>query len=165
MQINSRLTRSRSDRMVAGVAAGVARYLNTDPTLVRLTFVLLALSGPGIIFYPLLWLVMPEEPATTPPGPAGPGGQVFVATGETQRLRIDPMTGIPGEPEQEIPINNLGGAPAGGPAAPAQGSKVLGLLLLGLGSFITLQMIWPGFAAFLFPAALIAGGVWLLRRP
>ncbi|HMQ33209.1 MAG TPA: PspC domain-containing protein [Chloroflexaceae bacterium] len=158
MQMNTRLTRSRSDRMIAGVAAGIARYLNTDPTIVRLVFVILALTGPAIFVYPLLWLVMPEEPAPTP----GPGGQVFVATGETQRLRVNPMTGAPGDPEQEVPINNLGGA--GAPPAAGQGGKVLGYLLLGLGAFIALQMIWPGAAGLIFPAALIAVGVWLLRR-
>jgi phage shock protein PspC (stress-responsive transcriptional regulator) len=92
-----RLQRSRTDRMIAGVAAGVARYLNTDPAIVRLLFVLLAFSGPGLLVYPLLWLVMPREPEA----PAAPG-QVFVATGETQRLRIDPSYGAPGEPEQQV---------------------------------------------------------------
>lgn len=164
MQMNSRLMRSRSDRMIGGVAAGIARYLNTDTTIVRLVLVLLALSGPGFLVYPLLWAVMPEEPAPTS-APREPG-QVFVATGETQRLRLDPMTGMPGEPEQEIPINNLGGAPsASGPnGAAGPGGRVLGYVLLGLGAFIALQMIWPGLASFLFPAALIAAGVWLLRR-
>jgi phage shock protein C len=158
MNTTTRLTRSRSDRMIAGVAGGVARYLNTDPTLVRLVFVLLALSGPGLLFYPLLWLVMPQEPA-------GPGGQVFVATGATQRLRIDPLGGAAGDAEQEIPINNLGGAearPAGAPSG--QGGRLLGVMLLGLGLFITLQMIWPGLASLIFPAALIGAGIWLMRR-
>lgn len=158
MDTTTRLTRSRSDRMIAGVAGGVARYLNTDPTLVRLVFVLLALSGPGILFYPLLWLVMPQEPA-------GPGGQVFVATGATQRLRIDPLGGAASAADQEIPINNIGSAstrPTGSPAG--QGGRLLGFMLLGLGLFITLQMIWPGFASLLFPAALVGAGIWLLRR-
>lgn len=160
MQMHPRLARSRGDRMIAGVAAGVARYLNVDPTLVRLVFVLLAFSGPGFLIYPLLWLVMPEEPAATPGQPVA--GQVFVATGETQRL--DAMTGIPGEPEHEVPINNLGGAPASAPPSTGQGGKTLGYLLVGLGAFITLQMLIPGFAAYLFPIALIGAGVWLLRR-
>jgi phage shock protein C len=163
MNTNPRLMRSRTDRMIAGVAAGIARYLNTDPTLVRLVFVLLALSGPGILLYPLLWAVMPEEAAPVAPGARQPGDQVFVATGATQRLRIDPMTGAPGEPEQEIPINNVGAAPSAADNG-RMGSKVLGFVLLGLGAFIALQMIWPGFAAFLFPVALIVLGVWLLRR-
>lgn len=162
MQTSTRLARSRNDRMIAGVAAGIARYLNTDPTIVRLVFVLLAFTGPAILFYPLLWVIMPDEPRGTPANPYT-GDQVFVATGETQRLRVDPMTGLSEEPEQEVPINNVGGA-AGAPGTTGRGGRVLGFLLLGLGTFITLQMIWPGFASFLFPAALIAVGFWLLRR-
>ncbi len=157
MNTAPRLTRSRTDAMIAGVAAGIARYLNTDPVLVRLVFVLLAFSGPGLLIYPLLWLIMPRDPAE----PAGQApGQVFVATGETQRIRIDPSTGAP---EQEIPINNLGqqGTSA---AQNGQGSKILGYILLGLGVFIALQMIVPGLSSMLFPALLIAAGVWLLRR-
>jgi phage shock protein C len=145
--------------MIGGVAAGIAAYLSTDPVIVRLLFVLLALSGPALLIYPLLWLVMPEEPAL----PAAPG-QVFVSTGETQRLRIDPSTAPGAEPELEIPVNNVGQRPTAAPANPA-GSKLFGTLLLGLGIFITLQMIWPGFAGLIFPAALIGAGVWLLRRP
>lgn len=56
-----RLTRSTDDRMIAGVAAGIAEYLNLDPTLVRLIFVLLFfMGGNGVLIYLILWLVMPE---------------------------------------------------------------------------------------------------------
>ncbi len=158
-----RLMRSRSDVMIAGVASGLAHYLNTDPVIVRALFVLLAFSGPGLLIYPLLWLVMPQEPAANGGAPQAPG-QVMVATGETQRLRIDPSTGAPGEPEQEIPVNNIGQRPAATPHA-ANGNRTLGYILLGLGAFIALQMIWPGFAGLIFPAALIGAGIWLLRKP
>lgn len=60
--MSKKLTRSTSDVMIAGVAAGVADYLNIDPTLVRLLFVLLALGGGhGLLIYFILWLVMPQE--------------------------------------------------------------------------------------------------------
>ena len=56
------LTRSKSDRMIAGVCAGLADYLNIDPTVVRLLFVLgLFLAGPGIaIAYLIMAIVTPE---------------------------------------------------------------------------------------------------------
>jgi len=58
---DKRLVRVREDRMVLGVAAGVANYVNIDPVLVRLLFVLLALaSGWGVLIYIILALVMPE---------------------------------------------------------------------------------------------------------
>lgn len=59
---NKRLTRSKSDRMVAGVASGIAQYLSVDPVVVRILFVALALfGGGGIILYLVCWLLMPEE--------------------------------------------------------------------------------------------------------
>jgi phage shock protein C len=61
---NTSLVRSRSDRMIAGVCAGVAEYLGWPVLRVRIAFVVLsALSAafPGILVYLLLWLVMPTE--------------------------------------------------------------------------------------------------------
>lgn len=56
------LTRSESDRMVAGVCGGLATYLNLDPVFVRLAFVILGVaSGIGVAIYFILWLVMPSE--------------------------------------------------------------------------------------------------------
>jgi len=56
-----KLMRSQDDRMLFGVAGGVAEYLNVDPVLVRLFFVLLALStGWGFIVYILMAILMPE---------------------------------------------------------------------------------------------------------
>jgi phage shock protein C len=57
------LTRSKSDRMIAGVCAGLADYLNMDPTVIRLLFVLgLFLAGPGIIIaYLIMAIVTPEQ--------------------------------------------------------------------------------------------------------
>lgn len=57
------LSRS-NNKMIAGVLAGVAEYFNSDPTLVRLLFVLLVLvTGiiPGILVYILAALVMPKK--------------------------------------------------------------------------------------------------------
>jgi phage shock protein C len=64
-----RLRRSR-DRMVAGVAGGIADYVAVDPTIVRLVFALLLILGAGItwlIVYLVLWVLMPEAPATESP--------------------------------------------------------------------------------------------------
>jgi phage shock protein C len=59
---NRRLTRSESDRMVAGVCSGLGRYLNIDPTIVRLIFVLMfLLGGHGLLVYIILWIVMPSD--------------------------------------------------------------------------------------------------------
>jgi phage shock protein PspC (stress-responsive transcriptional regulator) len=57
-----RLERSRSDRVIGGVCGGVAKYLNMDPTLVRvLTVFLVLFFGFPLIAYLIALFVMPEE--------------------------------------------------------------------------------------------------------
>jgi phage shock protein C len=59
-----KIYRSRSNRMIAGVCAGLGEYLNIDPTLVRLLFAIGAVLGVGapILIYIVLMIVVPEEP-------------------------------------------------------------------------------------------------------
>lgn len=58
-----KLVRLKKDRKIAGVCSGIAKYLDIDPTIIRLAFLFLALPGgaPGIIPYVIFWLIMPEE--------------------------------------------------------------------------------------------------------
>lgn len=59
-----RLVKLQGDRMVLGVASGLANYLNIDPVIVRLLFVLMALTGGhGLLVYIIMALIMPEEGA------------------------------------------------------------------------------------------------------
>jgi phage shock protein C len=61
-----RLYRSRTDRKLAGVCGGLAQYFNTDATLIRVLFVVLALlGGPGLVIYLLMWILVLEEPEGT----------------------------------------------------------------------------------------------------
>ena len=58
------LRRCPHHRMVAGVAAGLADYLDVDPTAVRVALVLLTvLAGVGVPAYLAAWLLVPEEGA------------------------------------------------------------------------------------------------------
>jgi phage shock protein C len=58
----NRLTRSESDKILAGVCGGIAVYLGIDSLLVRLAFVvLLFASGIGFPIYLILWIIMPRE--------------------------------------------------------------------------------------------------------
>lgn len=50
-----------SNRMICGVCAGVAEYFGIDPTIVRLIWAALALSGTGILLYVVAALIMPEN--------------------------------------------------------------------------------------------------------
>jgi len=63
MDRTKRLTRSRSNRMIAGVCGGIAEYMEIDPTLARVGYVVLSLMSagfPGIIVYLVLAAIMPE---------------------------------------------------------------------------------------------------------
>lgn len=61
-----RILRSRTDRIVGGVAGGLAQYLNIDPLYVRIGFVVLGLAqGFGLLLYALLWLLIPSEDSQT----------------------------------------------------------------------------------------------------
>ena len=63
---DKKLTRSADDRMLAGVAGGLAEYLDIDPVLIRILFVIIALLGGGfigILIYVVLWIIMPEQDA------------------------------------------------------------------------------------------------------
>jgi phage shock protein PspC (stress-responsive transcriptional regulator) len=55
------LRRSRSNRYVAGVLGGLARRLDVDPLILRITTVVLAMFGVGILLYALGWLLIPAE--------------------------------------------------------------------------------------------------------
>ena len=60
------LTRSRSNRMIAGVCAGLGDYLGIDPTVIRLLFVLgfFTMHGALVIAYIIMAIVTPEAPVT-----------------------------------------------------------------------------------------------------
>lgn len=63
MDDDTRFTRSRRDRMIAGVMGGIARRLGWDANLLRIVFVLvsvLSAAFPGIVVYLILWLLMPQ---------------------------------------------------------------------------------------------------------
>jgi len=60
---DGRLRRSRSNRVIAGVVGGLARYFGFDPTLARVLYVILSVVSaafPGILVYIILWVIMPE---------------------------------------------------------------------------------------------------------
>jgi phage shock protein PspC (stress-responsive transcriptional regulator) len=58
-----RLTRSSSDRVIAGVAGGLGRYFDIDPIIFRIGFVVLTLAGgAGLLAYIAAWVLVPEDP-------------------------------------------------------------------------------------------------------
>ena len=61
---NSGLYRSNRHNMIAGVIGGIAERFGWNPTLLRITFVVVSLMSaafPGILVYLVLWLIMPKQ--------------------------------------------------------------------------------------------------------
>ena len=80
--MSNRLTRNPNDKIIAGVASGLADYFGIDTTIVRIAFLLLLLPG-GLspVLYLVLWLAMPERPLAPQSG--------------AEPYRYDPYTGEP----------------------------------------------------------------------
>ena len=60
--MQKKLYRNTQNKMLAGVCSGLAEYLNIDPTVIRVIWALVALSGAGILAYLVCALVIPEKP-------------------------------------------------------------------------------------------------------
>ncbi|MCU0335152.1 MAG: PspC domain-containing protein, partial [Chitinophagaceae bacterium] len=57
-----RLYRDEQDKIIAGVASGIAHYMNIDPAVVRILFALLFIfGGSGLLIYIILWIVLPSR--------------------------------------------------------------------------------------------------------
>lgn len=62
MDETRKLQRSTSNKMIAGICAGIGKYFNLDPTIIRVIYVLMVFfAGFGILLYLILWLVIPSE--------------------------------------------------------------------------------------------------------
>ena len=160
--MTDRLYRSPSDRIVAGVAGGMAVWLGVDPTLVRVAWVLLALASFGMValVYIVMMIVTPLPPAGWVPSgrPSGaPGG----APGSGPIPGWGQGAGQPGGPAQDPPAGQQApwgqgwptGTPAGDPVAgiSRNGGLIGGLVLIGLGAWflvdryihIDMALVWP----------------------
>lgn len=164
-----RLYRCRHDRMLAGVAAGMAEYLGVDPTLVRvLWLVSILFGGLGILLYIVLAFVMPLEPAgTLEPSAAGAEG-----TPDEAAPAGAPTPGTTGSAPGQWPdhrhehLRDRSSDPRGGRAG-----IVIGTLLVVFGAMALAHSVFPGsvVAAAIGPALIVGLGVLLVvgsaRRP
>ena len=61
MDINRKLYRSNTNKIICGVCGGLGEYLGVDPTIVRLVWVLIACSGTGLLAYIIAAVIMPQK--------------------------------------------------------------------------------------------------------
>ena len=160
-----RLYRSLIDRKIAGVAGGLAEYFDTDPLLIRLAFVVLALAGGGgVLIYFILWVITPEKPVSF--------DQFNTTAGGTSSPNQGPASSEPytsNDPfKARDPFTNP--APSAQPATDpfeknekSKGSLVGGLILITLGSLFLINQIIPNVDfGDLWPVLLVVIGAGLL---
>ena len=146
--MNRRLYRSSTDIMLGGVCAGLGAYLNIDTILVRIFFVLLALTnGLGVFIYLILWIIVPREDRL-------PAGGV---TGSTPADLGDRVHQVGEELHDMVHQSN--------PKLP----QYIGIGLILLGGFALLHALpftWLHWVSdvFFWPGLLILAGLVLLLR-
>ncbi len=145
-----RFYRSRTDRKVGGVAAGLGEYFLMDPMLVRLLFIILTFAGGGgVIIYLILWIVTPEKP--------------MEFTNAANQSATNPAQPENSSPESttspDQPLNS-----SINPAKQRQkGSLIGGLVLITLGILFLADEFFPSFDfSDLWPVIIIVIGVGLL---
>ena len=147
--MSRRLHRSRTDTIVGGMAAGLASYLNTDPTFVRIAWAILVpvTGGAVLIAYIVAWIVVPEEPVGAPPMAAAPA--------------TDPVTGASVEPVAD----SSGRTPPEPATRPSDGRAgvVVGVGLVLIGLWFLLREYLPDFDwSLAWPLVLVGIGVLVL---
>ena len=165
-----RLYRSR-DRQLAGVAGGMAEYLDIDPTVVRILWIVVGIASGGLVLlaYLILALVIPQAPYAAAPGaPAG-----WAAAGAPAGWAAAPgastgWTTPPAAPAWDpAPAVNHAAAPAASPRAKGQGigaAAIFGIVLIVIGVIALADAVLPGWVAgaILGPAVILALGAALL---
>jgi len=56
-----KLYRSEKNRVIGGVAAGMAEYFGVDPIIIRLIFLALLFAGFGLLLYIIAWIFIPSK--------------------------------------------------------------------------------------------------------
>ncbi len=157
--MNKKLYRSNKDKMLGGVAGGLAEYFAIDPTLVRIIFVVsLFAGGAGVLAYIILWMVVPEEPFAFASPNAGAG-----STPGTENIPGNESgtgTGSPDEEKTQPGYNKYYQAMA---EQKHKRSSIFGVVLVAVGLLFLLDNFIPRihFGDF-WPLLLVAVGVGLL---
>ena len=152
-----RLYRSRDDRMLAGVAAGLAETLDADPSLVRIAWAILAIftGGIAVVVYIVMAIVVPEAQAGTPVAtPAAAGWSGAAPTGTPPP---------PSDVASDRDARRAARRARRGDRDTARGGLVIGLILIVVGGFFLIREFVPWFDWHLWwPIGLIGLGGLLL---
>ncbi|MGE5579350.1 MAG: PspC domain-containing protein [Bacillota bacterium] len=143
-----KLYRSRRTKLLGGVAAGFAEYFNTDVTVMRLLFALVAITIPSsFLAYILAWIIIPEDtvgasssPKATPApqiGESSPGAGGTVGS-------VPTANEILGGPNPAAPEPRNQTAPAH-PVEPQRNRQLFGYVLIAVGTIVLAKRFVPSF--------------------
>jgi phage shock protein PspC (stress-responsive transcriptional regulator) len=174
--VADRLYRSRDDRILAGVAGGLAENVDADPSIIRIVWVLLVFltGGIALLVYIVMAIVVPERPEGMPIQPWTAAGTAPAAPRTT-----DPSAGAPPLGAGPVPgggwrapdgstVPLAGGATATSrrrrdPADRTPIALLAGLLLIVLGGWFLIRRFVPDVDLwFWWPLLAVAAGVVLL---
>lgn len=143
----ARLYRSRTNRVIAGIAGGLGEYFRVDPVIVRLLWVLLGFAGGnGVLLYLVAWILVPEEPIVVRREPNSSSTMDEANDGEKANDWSEPMESSP-QADSESRRRLLGGL-----------LLLAGVLLLAEKTAFWIDPAW------LLPGGLIAAGLVILVR-
>jgi phage shock protein C len=159
-----RLTRNTRQAVLGGVAAGIGDYIDLDPVLIRLIFIILCLAGgSGLIIYLVCWLVMPRDDEVLVGSPdestaqaGAPGDQFAEEVREAGERVAESVRGA-----SEKVVDNLRRSRAGDVG---KGRLIGGLILMALGFLFLMNQLfsldWLRFR-YIWPVAIVVVGVML----
>jgi len=142
-----KLERDESNKMIAGVAAGIAEYLNVEVTWIRVLFLLLAVFGlSGVWIYLILWIAVPAKPS------------VFSNVEADYKVPDYTYPSSPNNKSQFQPVRKQG-----------NGRVIAGIFLVIIGSYFLLDQFvmlpeWFSIGK-LWPLIFVAIGLVILFRP
>jgi phage shock protein PspC (stress-responsive transcriptional regulator) len=165
--MNDRLYRSRDDRMLAGVAGGLADLWDADPALIRVLWALLVIftGGLALVVYIVMAFVVPDEPwGAAPPGAfaaAEPGADPVAGSGAEPVAGAGWVNPAPSLRESRREARAARRAARRSSGAPA--GMIGGLVLIAIGGFFLARQFLPQLDFdWFWPLILVAIGVVLL---
>ncbi len=138
--MQEKLYRARINKVFGGVCAGLGKYLDIDPIIIRILFIVMFIfHGIGLLIYIIMWIIVPEEPV--------------------ENLYASPVSG-----EDDLFVENPE-APETETAKPSKenGKLVFGIILIVLGVIFLAEKFFPFFDFELFvPILFIVLGIAIL---
>jgi phage shock protein PspC (stress-responsive transcriptional regulator) len=164
--MRERLYRSREERVLFGVAGGVADWLDVDPALVRIVFALLVFAGGiGFFLYIVMAIVVPEEPSYlgAPPMPGDPSAAASVGTAAPAAAAPGAVGAPTGQAWVDARAAHRAARRAGRAEGDGRGVVIFGAILIVVGAWFLIQKYVPALDGDLLgPLVLIVIGALLL---